>query len=341
MSTDELAAELVSALRAHFAGRWYIEVPGGRLHMRSHNVTASARRPGRLPSPAEFVDTIGSQFTQAGVSRSPLLPVRWRRDTDLTISAIQALDPWLKDGVDRVWREGYLPQPVIRFTGERDASGHLREGYLPAFVNLSCVMRIGSVQRHADLLDTWIGALSAIGIHAGRLTIRGDLAVWKRGPVSGITLFCDCDGLAMSDAVLLWHTADPSHMASDIGSGLERLRWLLSTRSWAVTVFGDSGYQWSLDVLDALRAATLLVMSGIHPGPRGAGHGLRRILAHIPPSLAAPGLGRLVRKQHAYWAALGIAGPDWPQVSTAIEDGVLALAKPVRPAACLHRQSPE
>jgi hypothetical protein len=31
-----------------------------------------------------------------GVLRAPLLPVRWGRDTDLTISAVQGLDPWLQ-----------------------------------------------------------------------------------------------------------------------------------------------------------------------------------------------------------------------------------------------------
>ena len=195
------------------------------------------------------------------------------------------------------------------------ARGHLRRG----------VQGTGgsSVERHAGLLDVWIGALSAIGIHASRLTIHGDVEVWQRGLVSGITLFCDCDGRAVSDAVLLWHTADPSRMASDIGSGLERLRWLLSSRSWAETTFGPVTQYCSVDVLDAVRAATFLVMSGVRPGRQGAGYSLRRLLQRIPPSVAAAGLGRLVRQQRGYWAQIGVTGSEWPQVSMTIEDGVL------------------
>jgi hypothetical protein len=336
MAADDLVHDLVDALRAQFASRWTIDVSDARLHMRPRRAAAEARAPRHLPAPHELVDTIGRAFAETGVPRASLLPLRWHRDTDLTISAIQGLDPWLKDGVDRVWREGYLPQPVVRFTGERDEQGSLRDGYLTAFVNLSSVMRIGNVARHVELLDAWISGLSAIGIHASRLTIHGELAVWQRGPVRGITLFCDCDGAGISDAVLLWHADRPQHLASDIGSGLERLRWLLSRQSWAETTFGDSAQYWSTDLLDAIRTATLLVMAGIRSDPRGAGYGLRRVLGRIPASMAASGLGRLARQQHGYWTALGVTGPDWPHVSSAIEDGVLTLARPTQ----ANRKSP-
>lgn len=329
MSTEDIARQLVSALRAQFGQRWDVAVDDGRLSMRYDRPSGGGqlhRR--RTPSSAELVVAVGGKFAEAGVPRASLLPLQWHRDTDLTISAIQALDPWLKDGVDRVWREGYLPQPVVRFTGERNQHGNLCDGYLTAFVNLSCVTRIASVDRHVELLDAWIGGLSAIGIHAGRLTIHGDLTVWQRGPVSGITLFCDCDGAGISDAVLLWNTANPSRLASDIGSGVERLRWLLSGQPWAETTFGSTAQTWPTDLLDAVRTATLLTMAGIRPSPRGAGYGLRRVLGRIPASMAESGLGRLVRQQRAYWSAFGVTGPDWPQLSTLIEDGVLALAQP-------------
>ena len=328
MAAEDLARELVSALRERFASRWEVVETDGRLRMSYRRSVARTQPRRRVPGPLAVVDSIGREFGKAAVARAPLLPLRWRRDTDLTISAIQGLDPWLKDGVDRVWREGYLPQPVVRFTGERDEHGSLLDGYLTAFVNLSCVTRITGVDRHVELLDAWIGGLSAIGIHASRLTVHGDLAVWHRGPVSGITMFCDCDGAGVSDAVLLWHTTQPGRLATDIGSGLERLRWLLSRHSWAETTFGEEGQYSSADLLDAVRTATLLAMNGIRPSARGAGYALRRVLGRIPAFMAASGLGRLVRQQHAYWSALGITGPDWPYLSMAIEDGVLAMTQP-------------
>lgn len=65
-------------------------------------------------------------------------------------------------------------------------------------------------------------------------------------------------------------------------------------------------------------------MSGVRPGRQGAGYSLRRLLQRIPPSVAAAGLGRLVRQQRGYWAQIGVTGSEWPQVSMTIEDGVLA-----------------
>jgi hypothetical protein len=325
VSPDQLLDCLISALDHQFRERWHVGTHGRHLVMRHRSVTAGSAPPRRALSPATVLDLVGKEFAGAGVPRSPLLPLRWGRDTDLLISAVQGLDPWLKDGRRQVLREGYLPQPVVRFTGERDGSGRLRDGFLTSFVNLSCAQRIPDVERHVELMDTWISALSAVGIHAGRLSIHADLTPWRRGPVSGITIFIDCDGTSFSDAVLLWNTANPAHLATDIGSGLERLCWLLSPDPWHQTVFGDDSRLWPGDVLDSIRTATLLVMNGIRPSSRGPGLALRRVLCRVPQPMAAAGLGRLVRTQRSYWATTGVTGSTWPSIATVIEDGVLAL----------------
>jgi len=329
MTAEHRPAQLVAALRARFEAGWRINFDGNHLTMRRCGPALTPARPRQAPGPRTMLDTIGREFARLNVPRAPLLPLRWRRDTDLVISAIQGLDPWLKDGQSRVCREGYLPQLVVRFTGERDEHGQLVDGFLTSFVNVSCVQRVPDVKRHVELLDGWIGALSAVGIHAGRLTIHGDLTPWQRDRVSGLTLFVDCDGLGTSDAVLLWNTASPGHMATDIGSGLERLRWLLSPDSWSQTVFGDDAQLWPVDVLDAIRTATLLVMNGIRASSRGPGSAIQRVLHRVPRSMAAAGLGRLVRAQRAYWVAAGATGPGWPSVTTVIEDSVLALPRSV------------
>ncbi len=335
--SDGLVSQLARGACDWFGDRWQVNLAQRQLTLRPR-LSLRGSPPHSAPTPRQVVDTIALVFGRNGVNTAALLPIRWGRDTDLTISAIQGLDPWLKDGVDRVWREGFLPQPVVRFTGERDSYGRLREGFLTSFVNLSCVQRITSVGDHLRLIDTWISALSAIGIHARRLMIHGDLNVWHRGTVSGITLFVSCDGVTFADAVLLWHTAKPENMATDIGSGLERLRWLLSSRSWAETVFGHAADWWTVDLLDALRSATLLVMAGIRPASSGAGSSLRRVLRPVPPTMAAAGLGRVVRAQRAYWADIGMAGPSWPHISTVIEDEILMSARgQLRTAACRRR----
>lgn len=68
-------------------------------------------------------------------------------------SAVQAVDPYLKHCKPFVFREGFLPQPVVRFTGERSINGQLKDGFLTSFVNLSHVRRISSLDEHAGILD--------------------------------------------------------------------------------------------------------------------------------------------------------------------------------------------
>lgn len=316
---DSRAAQLVDALYAHFDTRWHIRVDGSTLRMEPRRlVTGKPKRSGDT-SPSGVVRQMERALAAWDVQRDALLPIRWHRDTDLTISAIQALDPWLKDAEQRVWREGFIPQPVVRFTGELGSDGKLLDGFLTSFVNLGCVMRIDSVERHVELLDAWIAAFSATGLHAGRLSLHGDLEVWTRGTVAGITIAIDADGIGLGDAVLLWNRAKPEYMASDLGSGLERLRWLVTGQSWAISTFGDLATRSDWRTLDAVRTASLLAMSSVPTAPRGAGSALRRVLRRIPDDLAVGGVSRLIRAQHSYWDEIGVHGLLWPQVTESIE----------------------
>lgn len=320
---DNRSAALLDAMHARFDKRWHIKVDGASIQMEPRRLAQGAPRKRGDFSPRGLVKTMEQSLAGHGIQRDHLLPIRWNRDTDLTISAIQALDPWLKDAQPRVWREGFLPQPVVRFTGERDPEGKLLDGFLTSFVNLSCVMRIENVERHAELLDAWIGAFSAAGLHAGRLRLHGDLAVWTRETVAGITIGIDADGVGLGDAVLLWNIDKPEVMASDLGSGLERLRWILTAESWAQSTFGSLAEQWDWHVLDALRAAILLAMVGIRPAPRGAGSALRRVLRDLPEERVSAGISRLVRVERAYWTDVGMAGLSWPAVCEIVEQEVL------------------
>jgi hypothetical protein len=63
-----------------------------------------------------------------------------------------------------------------------------------------------------------------LGLHARHIGIRGDTTPWQRREVEGITLHIRHLDLPIGDLVLLWNTGDPSFMATDLGSGLERLR---------------------------------------------------------------------------------------------------------------------
>ncbi|MDI6411130.1 hypothetical protein QLX52_20160 [Streptomyces albus] len=254
------------------------------------------------------------------LSRPPPLPLRWGRETDLTISAVQALDPLLKDGRPLTYRSGFLPQPVVRFTGARAASGELLDGFLTSFVNVSRIEPIRRVDEFGTILDDWFSVLSRLGFHARHLSAHGRLTVWRRNQVEGVTLHINHLDLPLGDIVLLWNAARPDRMAVDLGSGLERLAWARTRTSWRDLVFGEFAHLAPLQTLDAVRTACLLVGHGVHPATRGAGGATRRLIGTVDRESARLGVSSLVRASHRYWSLFGDMVVPWPAVAVTIED---------------------
>jgi alanyl-tRNA synthetase len=126
--------------------------------------------------------------------------------------------------------------------------------------------------------------------------------------------------MILGDAVLLWNTADPARLASDIGCGLERIRWALTRNEWTDVVYGRPLCDTAPSkTLDALRTATLIVGSGITPTHRGPGSIVRRLLRASVTSAGTLGLSRVVRWAHAYWSLVCPLRVPWPEVCRVIE----------------------
>jgi hypothetical protein len=258
-------------------------------------------------------------FAARGVPRDACIPLRWGRETELAISAVQALDPFLKDGRLVTYRSGFLPQPVVRFTGERDRNGELLDGYLTSFVNVSRVQPIQSIDEYAGVLDDWLYVLSRLGFHARHMTFYGRLRVWHRREVAGVTLMFRHLDLTLGDIVLLWNVENPQRMAVDLGTGLERLAWARTLRNWNDLVFGPLAGTAPSSTLDAIRTATLLVGNGITPAARGAGGITRRVLRTLAPESVGLGVSAAVRASHRYWSAIAVLPTPWPVVVAGIE----------------------
>jgi hypothetical protein len=312
------ASELLTAFRETFP-RWDCAFDDGHMVASYRARRTGYRPPRRSPSWAELLTTISEACASYGIGHAEPLPLCGLGDAELTFSAVQALDPYIKRCQQHVYRRGFLPQPVVRFTGPRDQHGALLPGFATSFVNTSVVQPINAVAEHAELTDAWVGVLSRIGFHARHLTITGHLASWQRPPVAGITLWFRHEELTLGDAVLLWNRDDPSRLATDIGSGLERLAWALTRRSWPETLYGSLAAHADIAALDAIRTATLIVGAGIHPGPRGPGSLVRRLLRQVPDSTGSWGLSRVVRWAHAYWSQMAPLPVPWPQICQTLE----------------------
>lgn len=318
-----MAEQIPIVMRTALGPHWEFTGDDHHIEVRHPNRGTPYRPPRRPPSWRELLDSVETGFARAGVARDACLPLRWGRETELTISAVQALDPLLKDGQLRTYRSGFLPQPVVRFTGQRDATGHLNDGFLTSFVNVSRVQRIGSLDEYGAVIDDWLTVLSQLGFHARHLSINGKLSSWRRRQVEGITLrFCHL-GHTLGDIVLLWNTEHPDRMAVDLGSGLERLAWARTQERWHQLIYGRFAVAAPPTTLDAIRTATLLLGHGITPASRGAGGITRRVIGTIDPNAARLGVGALVRDMYSYWSLFGVLRAPWPEIARVIEEEML------------------
>lgn len=319
MSTVD-PAEIPHLLRQVLGPRWDFTLDGDRLDIR-HRDHGTPYRPPRhaLPWP-DLLALLEATFAEQGVPRAACLPVRCGRETELTISAVQALDPVLKDGGTVPYRQGFIPQPVVRLTARRGPDGSLQDGFLTSFVNTSRVELIPDLAAYACAFDQLLGVLSRLSLHARHITFQGRLTIWHRRQVQGITLRFNHAGMPLGDLVLLWNAAHRDRLALDLGTSLERLAWTRSRTPWPTLIFGPLAGAAPYDVLDAIRTATLLLAHGITPTARGAGSITHRVLQRVPPTSAALGLSRAVRHFHQYWQGAQSPALSWHGVAAEIDE---------------------
>lgn len=311
--------QVADVLRQAVGAHWEFTLDGDSLEIQHPHRGSPYCPPRRRPSWAELLGTLQEGFATQGIPRDTCLPLRWGRETELTISAVQALDPLLKDGHSGTYRRGFIPQPVVRFTGQRTDSGELRDGFLTSFVNVSCVQPIDSIAEYGTILDVWLSVLSQLGFHARHISIYGRVMVWQRRQVKGITLRFRHLNLTLGDIVLLWNADNPQCMAVDLGTSLERLAWARTMQNWNELIYGPLTGAAPPATLDALRTATLLLGNGITPAARGAGGITRRVLGTLTPESTRLGVSAAVRSSHRYWTTIAALPVPWPAVASSIE----------------------
>lgn len=323
-------SEIPGLLRKILGSRWDFTSDGDRLEIR-HQDHATPYHPHRQALPwSDLLVRLESAFAEQDVPRAPCLPLRWGRETELTISAIQALDPVLKDGGTIPYRQGFIPQPVVRLTAKRALDGSLQDGFLTSFVNSSRVELLPDLDAYASAFDQLLTVLSRMGLHTRHIAFRGYLTIWRRRQVEGVTLRFDHADIPLGDLVLLWNAAHPDRLALDLGTSLERLAWTRSRTSWPTLIFGPLAEAAPYDTLDAIRSATLLLANGITPAARGAGSITRRVVQRIPPGNAALGLSRAVRHFHRYWQNAHPLTGSWAEAAEQLEFALFSSERSVR-----------
>lgn len=313
-------------LRTAFARQmspdWHVSITGTELVV-EHDHSREAYHPPRRHVPwAELLNRLDEAFGEVGVRSARPLPLRWGHETELTISAVQAADPYLKWGRALPYRSGYIPQPVVRTTARRTGNGHLTDGFVTSFVNISRVEPITSADDVALVFDQWLTVLSRIGLNARHIRLHGDLKVWRRREVKGVTLRFSHAGMELGDIVILQSVEQPERLVVDLGTGLERIAWVRSRRPWTTLIHETEVAPAVADHLDALRTAVLLVGSGITPSGRGAGSITRRFLSRLgrPEAIRCtpPDIQSRARLMYRFWDLTGAMRIPWTVVDDLI-----------------------
>jgi hypothetical protein len=317
--TANLPTLIPVLLRQALGPNWEFTNDGDRIQIQHPHRGTPYRPPRRGLDWVALLTALEEAFAAHGVPRAACLPLRWGRETELTISAVQALDPLLKEGKETPYRQGFLPQPVVRLTGDRDAHGALKDGILTSFVNVSRVQPIQHPAEYASVFDEWLTVLSRLGLHARHITFHGRLTTWRRREVEGITLrFSHCD-LALGDIVLLWNADNPARMAVDLGTALERLAWAQTRAPWTDLIFGPYAHAAPAETLDAIRTATLLLGHGITPAARGSGSITRRVLSAVSTEASPLGFSAMIRHSHSFWSRIAPLPVPWSTATQTAE----------------------
>lgn len=223
-----------------------------------------------------LIAAYSSRFAELGYARSLLMPLSYSRGSEVLNSAVQGLDPYLKDGHDYCFREGVLTQPVVRFGAAESSLKALEQGFLTSFVNLSRVGPVASFAEYARAACE--GTELLLGMLGGNddVFLSGATAGWRREHVQGFTLRIYVGEVELGDFVFIESRNHPQRKGFDMGASLERLRWTVTGIGWADSVFGEMASARSPSALDALRTSILLVGCGIDASARGAGSVTRR-----------------------------------------------------------------
>ncbi len=210
--------------------------------------------------------------------------------TDLIGAGVQILEPILfGDRLPTLGAE-FVLQPVVRM--QHFGSSENVEGSSTAFVNACSEEVSAPFERHLEHIDTWLGALSKLGIFMGDVTLlrRVSDSDWGNGLFQQLELFVMYGGLELGDASygLIPTRENGTVSVIDVGFGLERIVWALNKTASYFDLLQPltHGLSLSRHAHDTLRTGALLTLCGVEASNEGVGFQLRKICR----SLAGEGI---------------------------------------------------
>lgn len=203
-------------------------------------------------------------------------PIINNQDTVFVSAGIQPLLKKAREGQIKDCDKIYLAQPVIR----TQYSENIKEGSSIAFTNVTTATFNNSEEEHLKMVKDWYEFLSEIGVEKNKISTQSDIyeTTWDDLSLCGKRTFHYYDGLEIGDTTFFTKIKkDNQNLSvetiSDLGFGLERLRWKTNNKSYydLYNTFEDI----DLKVKAYLSALALLAVNDVKPSNKNAGYRVR------------------------------------------------------------------
>ncbi len=269
-------------------------------------------------------DFLNNYFAQSNFQVLTPIPLINRGGSTLfTCAGVQVLDNVIHDEIAIPSKPVYIAQPGLR-TQFIDSIG---EGTSTSFINIStCQVNINQ-QDHFKHLQTWIDLFKLLGLEESNLYFKTKPyeQQWGDKVVKSEKIFVVYDGLEIGDASFMSDIPQktrPNISLSDIGFGLERIKWILQGGSYS-DVLGEGRISKDLDPITVACSHTLSLLAGEGLKPSNKEHGYRfRLFSKklVNQTLGAHTLStNQVRSYFEYWE-------KWMTLSTTEDEAIKLIS---------------
>lgn len=256
---------------------------GDRWHIKH-----GERKTGSLSANISLIESpksLDEYFSKLGLKPvRPRAVVPGHQTTVFTTAGIQVLEDVIHHELPLPATPLFVSQPSVR-TQFMDKVG---EGTSTSFINLASEIVNPDIKQHFEIMVHWINLLEQLGINLETLTLTAKESEpqWGNLKFRNFVLKVHYQNVEIGDAVYIYGIPqkgrDPLSI-SDIGFGLDRIRWLLTGESYLGRFKPQGESNWDPDpvVIDGVRTQALLIGSGLKPSNKDAGFQLRQFSKNV------------------------------------------------------------
>jgi hypothetical protein len=204
-----------------------------------------------------------------------------RGGTKFIGAGLQILEPNIYEHVKITDSPIFVAQPVVRLNYWNKSN---EPGFSTSFINICTEQVKSSIGSHLYHLDHWFKVLSSLPFSMSMLEIKLPKDVWTGGGFSGQQIIFSVNGIEIGDAIFITKAnKEAKHLLpiTDFSFGLERIVGATNRSIDFLPFVGplpEATFPNSAVILDRLKSAVLLTVSGIQPSSRNHGRVLRKIL---------------------------------------------------------------